>query len=273
MTKSGISKKFLLYSGGFVLSLIFLMAIFAPLLAPMSPYDMNLENRFLPPGGEHFFGTDENGTDIFSKILFGARISLMVALTVVAVNSFVGLIIGSIAGYFGGKIETVIMRFIDMLQAFPGFLMALSMVAVLGPSIRNLIIAMCISGWTGFARLVRGEVIYLKHKEYVQAARALGAKTPRILGLHIWPNLVGPLIVQATFAMAGTIIAESGLSFLGLGAPPSEPTWGALLNSGRKVLLEAPHVSIFPGVCIVLLVLGFNLIGDAIRDILDPKKR
>ena len=267
------NKKFLLYCGLSIIVLMSLMAILAPWISSHSPYDMNLQNRYLSPSLDYLFGTDENGSDIFSKVLYGARISLYVALSVVSISSIVGLIIGSIAGYFGKWFDVIIMRFIDMLQAFPGFLLALSLVAVLGPSINNLIFAMCISGWTGFARLVRGEVLYLKHREYVQAARALGAGNFRILSLHIWPNLVGPLVVQASFAMAGTIIAESGLSFLGLGAPPTEPTWGSLLNMGRKVLVDAPHISIFPGICIVLLVLGFNFLGDGIRDILDPKKR
>lgn len=264
--------RFLLVSGISIIVLMLLMASFAPLLSSFSPYDMNLENRYLSPDSTYWFGTDENGSDIWTKVLYGSRISLLVAFSVVGISCFIGLIIGSIAGYYGKWADTIIMRIIDMLQAFPGFLLALSLVAVLGPSIKNLIIAMCISGWTGFARLVRGEILYLKHKEYVQAAKALGAKSPRVILFHIWPNLTGPLIVQASFAMAGTIIAESGLSFLGLGAPPTEPTWGSLLNMGRKVLIDAPHISIFPGICIVLLVLGFNFLGDGVRDYLDPKK-
>ncbi|MEC9284003.1 MAG: ABC transporter permease [Bdellovibrionota bacterium] len=270
--KKSLSKNFLFIAGLSIISFMLVMALFAPVLSPFSPYDIQLENRFLSPNAVNWFGTDENGSDIFSKVLFGARISLMVALCVVGINCLVGLVIGSIAGYYGKWVDSTIMRIIDMLQAFPGFLLALSMVAVLGPSIRNLILAMCISGWTAFARLVRGEVLHLKHKEYVQAAVALGAKTPRVVLLHVWPNLTGPLIVQASFAMAGTIIAESSLSFLGLGAPPTEPTWGSLLNMGRKVLIDAPHISIFPGLCIVLLVLGFNFLGDGVRDYLDPKK-
>lgn len=270
--KRTTKSKFLLFTGLGIIVLMLFMALLAPVLSNFSPYDMNLENRYLSPGGDYLFGTDENGSDIFTKVLYGARISLLVAFSVVGISCSIGLIIGSIAGYFGKWVDTIVMRFIDMLQAFPGFLLALSLVAVLGPSIRNLILAMCISGWTGFARLVRGEVLYLKHKEYVQAAKAMGAKNPRIILFHIWPNLTGPLIVQASFAMAGTIIAESGLSFLGLGAPPTEPTWGALLNMGRKVLIDAPHISIFPGICIVLLVLGFNFLGDGVRDYLDPKK-
>lgn len=273
MTNKSLFQNRLFVIGSVLIALIAAMALFASWLTPFSPYEMALDQRLQAPNSVHWLGTDENGSDVWSKILFGARISLWVAFSVVSINALVGLCIGSLAGYFGRWIDTLIMRSIDMLQAFPGFLLALSMVAVLGPSIRNLILAMCISGWTGFARLVRGEVLHLKHKDYVQAAISLGASTPRVLLLHIWPNLTGPLLVQASFAMAGTIIAESGLSFLGLGAPPSEPTWGALLNAGRSLLLDAPHISIFPGLCIVLLVLGFNFLGDGLRDHLDPKQR
>ena len=165
------------------------------------------------------------------------------------------------------------MRIMDMLYAFPGFLLAISLVAVMGPSLPNLILALCVTGWTGYARLIRGEVLHLKTKDYVQSAISVGATTPRILILHIWPNLVSVIVIQASFGMAGTIIAESGLSFLGLGVPPTVPSWGALLNAGRQVLVDAPHISIFPGLAIVSLVLSFNLIGDGLRDILDPKKQ
>ncbi|MEZ4870848.1 MAG: ABC transporter permease [Bdellovibrionales bacterium] len=191
--------------------------------------------------------------------------SLLVAFTVVFISALVGLILGSVAGYFGTRWDTLIMRFTDMVYAFPGFLLALSLVAVLGPSIKNVIIAMCLTSWAGFARLVRGEVLHLKEKEFVQSARAVGADPLRILTKHIWPNLFGVLLVQMSLAMAGAIITESGLSFLGLGAPPTTPTWGALLNSGRHYLVEAPHISFFPGLAIVILVFGFNLVGEYLR--------
>ena len=225
-----------------------------------------------PPSAEHPFGLDENGSDVMAKVVYGARVSLGVALAVVMISTILGVLIGSLAGYWGGAIDGFIMRFIDMIYAFPNFLLALALVAVLGPSIENVIIALCATGWAGYARLVRGEVLHLREREYVVAAKTLGASPARILSLHIWPNLVGPLVVNATFSMAGTIITESGLSFLGLGAPPTTPTWGALLNSGRKILIEAPHVSLFPGLAILILILGFNLFGDGLRDYLDPKK-
>lgn len=248
------------------------IALLAPLIAGIDPNFMSLANRYQGPSWNHWFGLDENGSDVFSKVVWGARVSLIVSLTVVAISTFIGLIVGSISGFYGGWIDGIIMRIIDMLYAFPNFLLALALVAVLGPSVQNVIIAMSITGWTGYARLIRGEFLHLKEKEYVISSISLGSSDPRIIIKHIWPNLVGPLVVQCSFAMAGTIIAESGLSFLGLGAPPTTPTWGALLNSGRKILSEAPHVSIFPGIAILILVLGFNLLGDGLRDYLDPKK-
>lgn len=265
-------KKRLMIIGASMIAVIVFVAIFAPWISVQDPNTMNLEQRLEAPSWNHPFGLDENGSDVFSKVVYGARVSLLVALSVVLVSTLIGLIFGSLAGFVGGWLDGLIMRIIDMLYAFPNFLLALGLIAALGPSVKNVIIAMCITTWTGFARLVRGEVLYLKEKDYVQSTRALGGGTLRQVIIHIWPNLVGVLVVNATFTMAGTIIAESGLSFLGLGAPATTPTWGALLNSGRKILLEAPHVSIFPGLAILTLVLGFNLFGDGLRDFLDPKK-
>jgi peptide/nickel transport system permease protein len=262
----------LIFVGGFIVLFVLLVAIFAPWIATHDPNVMSLENRYQPPSAEHYFGLDQDGSDVFSKVVYGSRISFYVAISVVSICLIIGLVVGSLAGYIGGKVDQYFMRFVDMLYAFPGFLLAISLVAVLGPSVHNLIFAMCATGWATYARLVRAEVLHLKYKEYVQSAKALGANPFRIVILHIWPNLVGPIVVQSSFAMAGTIISESSLSFLGLGAPPTTPTWGALLSAGRKILIEAPHVSIFPGLAIVLLVLGFNLFGDGLRDYLDPKK-
>jgi peptide/nickel transport system permease protein len=259
-------------TGLVIILTIALLAMFAPYLASHDPYAMNLPEQYATPSQEHFFGLDQNGSDIFARVLYGARTSLTVAITVVSISVLIGLIIGSVAGFFGGWADSLVMRLIDVLYAFPGFLLAIALVAVLGPSLKNLVLAMCITGWTGYARLVRAEVLHLKTRDYVIAARATGASRLRLITLHIWPNLVSPLTVQATFGMAGTILTESGLSFLGLGAPPTEPTWGALLNAGRRALSEAPHMSFFPGAAIFLLVLGFNLFGDGLRDWLDPKK-
>jgi peptide/nickel transport system permease protein len=265
-------RNILIFVGGSIVLTVLLIAIFAPWIATQDPNIMSLEHRYEAPSAQHLFGLDQDGSDVFAKVIFGSRISFYVAISVVGICLMIGLIIGSIAGYLGGRADQFFMRIVDMLYAFPGFLLAISLVAVLGPSLHNLILAMCITGWATYARLVRAEVLHLKSKEYVQSARAVGANPFRIVIFHIWPNLVGPIVVQSSFAMAGTIIAESSLSFLGLGAPPTTPTWGALLNAGRKILIEAPHVSFFPGLAIVLLVLGFNLFGDGLRDYLDPKK-
>ena len=249
-----------------------MLAIFAPWVSGQSPDAMFLSKSLEAPSLEHPLGRDENGCDVMAKLVYGARVSLSVAWSVILTSALVGLVIGSLAGYFGGWTEQLLMRLVDMVYAFPSFLLALALVAMMGASLRNLIIALCLTSWTGFARLVRGEVLHVKEREFVQSARALGASHARILIFHIWPNLVGLLIVQSTFAMAGTIISESGLSFLGLGVPPSTPTWGSLLNSGRRVLIDAPHVSFAAGIAILATVLGFNLLGDGLRDILDPRR-
>ena len=249
------------------------LAILAPAISSFDPNEMHLSQRLQSPSLLHLLGTDENGCDILARMLYGSRVSLIVALFVVLISAFVGLILGSIAGFFGGKVDYFITRFIDIVYAFPGFLLALSLVAVLGPSLQNLVISMSLTGWASFARLVRGEVLHLREKEYVLTARALGAGTIRQLVFHVWPNLFGIVVVHSTFALAGTIIAEAGLSFLGLGVPSTTPTWGALLNSGRRFLSEAPHISLFPGAAILILVLGFNLFGDGLRDYLDPRQQ
>lgn len=262
----------LIYVGGGIILLMIFVAVFAPFLAPYDPNHIALENQFQPPSSQHFFGLDQNGSDIFSKVVYGSRVSLLVAFTVVFFSLIIGLLLGSLAGYLGGIVDLLVMRLVDMFCAFPGFLLAMSLVAVLGPSLNNLILAMSLTGWAGYARLIRGECLHIKSQNYVIASVAIGASPLRQIVFHIWPNLVGPLVVQMSFSMAGTIIAESSLSFLGLGVPSSTPTWGLLLNDGRSVLIEAPYMSIFPGMAIVLLVLGFNLLGDGLRDWLDPKK-
>lgn len=270
--KSSWPKRFIT-AGTIIIVLLLGVGVFAPMITHMNPNEMDLTQRLIGPNSKHWFGTDENGSDVFTKVVYGARVSLTVALCVVLISSSVGLLVGSFAGFRGGWLDLLLMRMIDIVYSFPGFLLALSLVAMLGPSLGNLIIAMSLTGWASFARLVRGEVLYLKEKEYVLTSKALGAGMFRQLSRHIWPNLFGILFVQATFSMAGTIIAESGLSFLGLGVPATTPSWGALLNSGRKVLSEAPHVSFFPGFAILCLVLGFNLLGDGLRDLFDPRQK
>ena len=273
LTVARTNTKGLMVLGIGIIVFMLLIAIFADLISQHDPNEMSLRNRFETPSVEHIMGRDQNGSDIFSKLALGARVSLGVALSVVFISCLIGLILGSLSGYFGGWIDGTIMRIIDMFLAFPNFLLALGIIAVMGASIRNLIIAMCVTGWTGYARLARGEILRLKQQEFIQSALALGNSPLRVVVLHMWPNLAGPLLVNSTFAMAGTIISESGLSFLGLGAPPTTPTWGALLSAGRKYLFEAPHMSIFPGLAIMFLVLGFNLFGDALRDYLDPRTK
>lgn len=262
----------LLKIGVAIILVMAMLAVLAPVLSPYDPNEMSLINQFEGPSAAHPFGRDQNGSDVFSRVLFGARVSLSVGVWVVLISGTIGLCVGSVSGYFGGWVDSALMRVIDILLAFPGFLLALSLVAVMGPSLNNLIFALCLTGWTGYARLVRGEILHLREREYIVAARAIGATGPRIVTRHIWPNLVGLLVVQATFGIAGTVLSESALSFLGLGVPASQPTWGGLLNAGRKYLSEAPHISIFPGLCIVIFVLGFNLIGDGVRDFLDSRK-
>ncbi len=203
-------------------------------------------------------------------MLLGARISLLIGLVVVGVSSSIGILLGSIAGYFGGYVDELISRLIDILLAFPGLLLAIALVAALGPSVLNVVIALSLVGWVGYARLVRGQVLRVREFEFVHAARALGATTPRILVRHVIPTVLPAVTVQATLGMGGAILAEASLSFLGLGVQPPTPSWGAMLNYGRAHLLDAPHLTIFPGVAIAILVLGFNFLGDGLRDTLDP---
>src|SRR5436190_9856653 len=248
-------------------------ALFGPAVSRVDPSAQELASRLDGPSAAHWFGLDELGRDIFSRVLAGARISLMVGIVVVSVSSFLGTLLGSIAGYFGGAIDEGISRVIDILLAFPGILLAIALVAVLGPSLTNVILALCVIGWVGYARLVRGQALRARELEYVQAARALGAGPARVVIRHVLPTAFPAVIVQATLGMAGAIIAEASLSFLGLGVQPPTPSWGTMLDAGRSHLFDAPHLTIFPGVAIATLVLGFNFLGDGLRDRIDPKSR
>jgi peptide/nickel transport system permease protein len=247
-------------------------AVIAPWAAPYDPARQELALRLERPSVAHPFGLDELGRDIFSRVLSGARISLFVGLTVVGISSVLGVLLGSIAGYFGGWLDDAISRTIDVLLAFPGILLAIALVAVLGPSLSNVVMALSVIGWVGYARLVRGQVLKVRELEFVQAARALGAGTTRILLRHVVPTTMPAVMVQATLGMAGAILAEASLSFLGLGVQPPTPSWGTMLNGGRLHLLDAPHLTVFPGAAIAALVLGFNFLGDGLRDALDPKR-
>jgi peptide/nickel transport system permease protein len=248
-----------------------LAAVIGPALTPFDPAAQDLALRLAAPGGAHPFGLDELGRDILARVLAGARISFLVGLTVVSVSASVGTLLGAVAGYFGGFVDDVISRVIDVLLAFPGLLLAIALVAVLGPSLGNVLFALTIIGWVGYARLVRGQVLRAREFEYVLAAKAVGARSPRILWRHVIPSALPAVVVQATLGMAGAIIGEAALSFLGLGVQPPTPSWGTMLNGGRAHLLDAPHLTVFPGLAIALLVLGFNFLGDGLRDHADPK--
>lgn len=254
-----------------VAGLLVLTALLAPVLSPYRPEAIDLAAELAPPGEAHLLGAGENGIDVLTHVLHGARVSLLVAFFAVGLSTLVGVTLGGLAGYLGGWVDEVLMRVVDVLLAFPGILLALFITAVLGPSLANVVFALAFSGWTGIARLTRAQVLTLRERDYVQAARALGAGDARILVRHLLPNAAGPLLVQTTFALPGAILAEASLSFLGLGAPPGTPSWGALVDQGTQYLLVAPHVALFPGLALAVTVLGFNFLGDALRDALDPK--
>ena len=265
----------LLATTGVVLVIVFLIfALFAPWIAPQDPAYIDLPHRLARPSAAHWCGTDELGRDILSRLIYGARISMLVGSCVVAASLGLGLIIGSIAGYYGGLID----RFVNVVlmnafMSFPGILLAIAFVAFRGPGIFNLILALSLGGWVGYARLVRGQVLAAREREFVEAARALGASDLHIVVRHILPNIIQPVIVQAAIGMAGAILAEATMSFLGLGVPPPTASWGAMLNDGRSHLFDAPHLVLFPALAVMLAVLSFNFIGDALRDYLDPRSR
>jgi len=254
-----------------IVGLALLGALVGPALSPFDPASQELALRLATPSLSHPFGLDELGRDILARVLAGARISFLVGFTVVVVSASLGTMLGAVAGYFGGRIDDLISRVIDILLAFPGLLLAIALVAVLGPSLANVLFALTIIGWVGYARLVRGQVLRAREFEYVHAARALGASTPRILWKHIIPTAIPAVVVQATLGMAGAIIGEASLSFLGLGVQPPTPSWGTMLNGGRAHILDAPHLTLFPGLAIALLVLGLNFLGDGLRDRIDPR--
>ncbi|HUK25320.1 MAG TPA: ABC transporter permease [Terriglobales bacterium] len=260
---------------GVVLVLAFVIcAVFAPWIAPQDPAFINLPMRLAPPSAVHWCGTDELGRDILSRLIYGSRISMLVGSCVVAASLGLGLIIGSVAGYYGGGIDRFVnVVLVNAFMSFPGILLAIAFVAFRGPGIFNLIFALSLGGWVGYARLVRGQVLAAREREYVEAARALGANDLRIVVRHILPNIIQPVIVQAAIGMAGAILAEATMSFLGLGVPPPTASWGTMLNDGRAHLFDAPHLVIFPALAVMLAVLSFNFIGDALRDYLDPRAR
>ncbi len=272
-------REFLLRSGpgrwglGLALLLVFI-ALAAPWIAPYDPTAQNLPARLLGPSAAHWMGTDDLGRDILSRIFFGARVSMLVAVSVVAGAGALGLSIGALAGFIGGWFDHIVnIVLINAFLSFPGILLAIAFAAFLGPGIGKVILALVITGWAGYARLARAQILQAKEMEYVLAARSLGASPARILLRHLLPNILQPLLVQATIAMAGAILAESTLSFLGLGVLAPMPSWGAMLNDARSHLFDAPHMVIFPALAVMAAVLAFNLLGDALRDWMDPRMR
>jgi len=262
------------FTAGLILTLVLVLAaLAAPLLAPHDPNVQDTGRRLEAPSQQHPLGLDDLGRDVLSRIVFGARVSLRVGFSVVILASLVGVTLGAVSGYFGGAVDLIVMRVCDILLAFPGILLAIALVAVLGPSLNNVIVALAFIGWVGYARLVRGQVLKVREMEFVTAAKALGARAPRVILLHVLPNVINPVIVMATLGLAGAILSEAALSFLGLGVQPPTPSWGAMLTSGRRYLGLANHLAIFPGAAIMLAVMGLNFLGDGLIDALDPKYR
>jgi peptide/nickel transport system permease protein len=253
--------------GGTLVAILILIGIFGPLITRHDPLAIDLRLALAGPKPNHPLGCDALGRDMLARLMYGARLSLAVSISVVALSLVVGSLIGGSAALAGGRVDSIVMRFVDVFLAFPGFLLAIALAAILGPGLTDLVIALTAMGWTGYARLVRGEVLSLREREYVQAANTLGATPSRILIRHLLPGIAGPVAVQATFGIGGIIVAEASLSFLGLGAMPPTPSWGNMLDAGRAFLLVAPHLTTAPGIAIGLSVLAFNLLGDGLAQL------
>lgn len=259
--------------GGYIVLFYILVAIFAPIISPQDPFKIDLVNKLQPPSMDHWMGTDDKGRDILSRLIFGSRLSLTVGFVSVFFGAAIGIILGLLAGYYGKLMDTIIMRVVDVLLAFPGILLALAIISALGPSLINVMVAVGVFSIPMFARIVRGSTLSVRKLEYIDAIRALGATDLTIIIKHIFPNILSPVIVQATLRLATAILSAAGLSYLGLGAQPPSPEWGAMLSSGRDYLFSAPHIALFPGIAISTLVLGFNIFGDGLRDALDPRMK
>jgi peptide/nickel transport system permease protein len=255
-----------------VVVLLLIVAAFAPLLAPFDPGAQALDSGLSGPSRSHWLGQDRLGRDLLSRLLHGARISVAVGLGTVSLSLAIGLLVGSASGFFGGKVDHLFMRLADVLLAFPGILLAIAITSVLGPSLRNVLIALSALGWVGYARLIRGQILKVREMEFVQSARAVGTPPARLLRVHILPNAISPVIVEATFGIARAIVAEAGLSFLGLGVAPPTPSWGAMISEGRHFLFVAPHLTTIPGIAIMITVMAFNFLGDGIRDAMDVRE-
>ena len=257
--------------GGSIVLILVLVAIFAPYIAVSDPTTIEIKNALLPPSPEHILGTDQLGRDIFSRIVYGSRVSLSIGLIAVGIAAVVGVILGSLAGYFGGRTDSIIMRFVDIMLCFPSFFLILSVIAVIGPSIYNIMIIIGLTSWMGMARLIRAEILSLKEREFVLAAQVLGVGHLKIIVRHLIPNGIGPVLVSFVLGVAGAVLVEAGLSFLGLGVQPPMPSWGNILMEGKAALGVAWWLIFFPGLAILVTVLGFNLLGEGLRDMLNPR--
>lgn len=273
MRGRGASGRWGLRLGAGLALAVLAVALLAPWLTPQDPDRQALEDRLERPSRAHWLGLDELGRDIFSRLILGARVSVGVGLAVVLIAGALGTAVGLIAGYAGGRVDALLMRATDVFMAFPGILLAIALVAVLGPALRNVVVALVVIGWVGYARLVRGQVLQLRAMEFVLAARAAGVGAVGVVTRHLLPNVLPTLVVQASLGMAGAILAEASLSFLGLGIQPPTPSWGAMINAGRSHLLDAPHLALFPGLAILLTVMGLNFLGDSLVGRLDPQGR
>lgn len=270
---SNISRNLLLFLGASIVLFFIIVAIFAPFIATYDPSATNLKGTFLPPSSKHFFGTDDIGRDVFSRVVYGSRVSLFVGFIAVGISLIIGVVLGLASGYYGGKVDSIIMRFTDIMLSFPSFFLILAVIAFLKPSIINVMIVIGFTGWMGVARLVRAEVMSVKNREYITAAILQGLSHKRIMFKHILPNVLSPVFVTATLSIAGAILLESSLSFLGLGVQPPTASWGNILTDGQKNIINAWWLSFFPGLAIVFTALGYNLLGEGLRDLLDPKNK
>lgn len=258
-------------AGLVMIAFIALLAVFAPLVSPYDPYAINTTAIGEAPSLAHPFGNDEVGRDMLSRVIYGSRVAMLVGLSATGISLIIGVLVGATAGYFGGFVDAFLSRIVDALIAFPLLVLLIAMAAALGPSLRNVIIIIGVTVWGQYARVVRAEVLSLREREFVVAARTVGATDSRIIIRHIIPNVLGPIIVLASLSVAGIILLEAALSFLGLGVQPPTPSWGSMLSAGRTYILTYPHIAFFPGLAIVVTVLGFNLLGDGLRDALDPR--
>lgn len=266
-----VKGSYLFYSGLAVVLFFIVLAVFAPLIATYDPTAIDLNNIFAAPSAQHFFGTDELGRDVFSRIVYGSRISLFVGFVAVGISLIIGVFLGLIAGYFGGWTDIIIMRIVDIMLCFPAFFLILAVIAFLNPSVFNVMAVIGFTGWMGVTRLVRAEVMSVKTRDYITAAQVQGLSGRIIMFKHILPNVMTPIFVTATLGIAGAILTESSLSFLGLGVQPPTPSWGNILTAGKDNIMFAWWLSMFPGLAIFITVLGYNLLGEGLRDILDPK--